>query len=508
MSRSSVMLPKAKPQSDNVALCGHAVQFYEKDSTLVDELSRFIGIALGAGDAAIVVATRAHREALANKLEERGFEVSWAESRGRYVALDAAATLSELMPGDDLDEARFAQFMAPLIERAKAASHGKDQRVVIFGEMVALLWSERKPEEAVKLEQLWNALAEKHSFTLLCAYPMNGFGREEDNGPFMQICAAHSHVIPSESYTSLTNEGERSRTIAHLQQKEQVHEGLRRVKKELETEIVQRIKAEQSLRESERSLRDLSGCLLRIQEEERRHLGRKLHEGIGQYLAASKMSLDLLGPAIKTMGPDASRQIGDCLDLVERSITEIQTMSHLLYPPLLDEMGLSIAIPGCLDGFTKRSGIETKLDMPDCIGRLPREVELVIFRVLQECLINVHRQFGSSAVSVRFLVKDGNAHIEVRDNGHGLPTAIMRSAGEGVVAQGVGFRGIIERLRQFGGKLELNSSAEGSTVVAIVPCEHSNSTAASRGGDQQLELAGLMRLTKSSLWHPHVVTFN
>jgi signal transduction histidine kinase len=476
VSGPSTTLPDVTTQSRTADPCGHAVQFYDKDSSLIAELSHFIGVALGAGDAAIVVATKTHREALADKLQEKGFAVSRAESLGRYVALDAAATLAEFMPGGKLDGVRFTQVIGPLIRRAKAAARGKEQRVVIFGEMVALLWSEGKLEAAVELELFWNNLAEQHAFTLLCAYAMNCFGREEDNGRFMQICAAHSHVIPSESYTTLASEGERSRTIAYLQQKEQVHEGLKRVKKELENEIVQRIKAEQSLRESERSLRDLSGCLLRIQEEERRHLGRKLHEGVGQYLAASKMSLDLLEPVVKTMGPAACRQIGDCLDLVERSMTEIQTLSHLLYPPLLDEMGLSIAIPGCLDGFAKRSGIETKLDMPDTIGRFPREVELVIFRVLQECLINVHGQNGSSVVCVRFFIQGANASIEVKDNGNGMPTAIKRAAGEGVSAQGVGFRGIIERLKQFGGNLELKSSTDGATVVATVPCEYPNST--------------------------------
>jgi signal transduction histidine kinase len=453
----------------------HAVKFYEEDSSLIDELSRFVGTALGSGEAAIIAATKEHREALAARLESRGFDISRAVSQGRYFALDAAATLSKFMCGDQLDAARFAQVMLPIIARAKEATEGEKWSVVIFGEMVALLWAERKPGAALALEQLWNDLAGKRDFTLLCAYPMNGFGNEEDDAPFMEICAAHSHVIPSENYTKLETEEERSRSIAHLQQREQVHEGLRRVKKDLETEIVQRIKAEQKLRESERSLRDLSGSLLRIQEEERRHLGRKLHEGIGQYLVALKMGLDLFEPAAKTIGPAASFQIGDCRDLVERTITEIQTMSHLLYPPLLEEMGLSIAIPGCLDGFAKRSGIETKLEMPDSLGRLPGEVELVIFRVLQECLINVQRNSGSSVVQVRLLVQDGNAQIEVRDNGKGMPAAILRAAGQGVTAVGVGFRGLIEHIRQLGGKLELSSSEEGVAVIASVPCEGSES---------------------------------
>jgi KaiC/GvpD/RAD55 family RecA-like ATPase len=232
-----------------LALHGHAVHFYEKDSSLIEELSRFVEIALGAGDAAVIVATRSHREALADKLEARGFDISRAVSQGRYIALDAAATLTKFMSEDRPDAARFAQVIIPVITEAKAAAEG-ERRIVIFGEMVALLWSERKPEAAVALEELWNNLAKKYAFTLLCAYPMNSFDREEDHTPFMQICAAHSSVIPTESYTTLATEQERSRNFAHLQQKEQVHEGLRRVNKELETEIVQRIQAEQKLRVS------------------------------------------------------------------------------------------------------------------------------------------------------------------------------------------------------------------------------------------------------------------
>lgn len=476
MGNSKIPFPELSyQQSQGMALCHHTVQFYERDSALIDELSRFVGTGLGAGDSAIIVATKSHREALADKLEARGFDVSRAVSQDRYIALDAAETLSKFMSEDKPDAALFAKAIVPIVARAKKAAEG-ERRVVIFGEMVALLWLERKPEAALALEQLWNELAQRHDFSLLCAYAMNGFGREEDNGPFVQICAAHSHVLPSESYTALTTEEERRRSIAHLQQKEQVHEGLRRVKKELETEIVERIRAEQRLCESERSLRDLSGYLLRIQEEERRHLGRKLHEGIGQYLAALKMGLDSLEPAVRTIGPAASRHIDDSLDLLERSIAEIQTMSHLLYPPLLEEMGLSIAIPGCLDGFAKRSGIETKLDMPDAIGRLPREVELAIFRVLHECLLNVNRHSGSSMVQVGLFIQNGTAQIEVRDNGKAMPTAILQSAGEGIAPIGVGFRGIIERLRQLGGKLELSSSEEGSTVVATVPCQDSGAS--------------------------------
>ncbi len=198
---------------------GHLVQFYESDAFLADEVARFVGMALGAGDAAVVIATKAHREQIERNLETRLLDRARAIGQGRYVALDAAETLAKFMVGGMPDAERFRDVIGEVVSRAKRAACNKPARVAAFGEMVALLWAEGKKSAAIRLEQLWNALVETHSFSLRCAYPMNGFSRKDDSEPFLRICAEHSSVEPAESYLALVAEEEKHRAIAHLQQK-------------------------------------------------------------------------------------------------------------------------------------------------------------------------------------------------------------------------------------------------------------------------------------------------
>lgn len=447
---------------------GHVVQFYADDAFLLDGLSRFIGTALGAGDAAIVIATKAHRDGLEQRLRARGLDTARAIHRGRYVPLDAAETLLKFMRNGSPDAACFAETIGTVIDRAKSAADGAHPQLAAFGEMVALLWSEEKCDAAIQLEHLWNDLLRTHSFAVRCAYPMSSFYREEHAEPFLNICAEHSEVIPADSYTGLTTNEQRLRNIVHLQQKEQAHEELLRAKKQLENEVAERMEAERKLQDSESSLRALSGRLLRMQDEERRHLGRELHDSIGQYLAVLKLGLDMLTSEV---AGEVGQQLADCRRLAEQSIKEVRTMSYLLYPPMLEEMGLETAIPWYLEGFSKRSGIQIGLEIPCTFGRLPRDAELAIFRVLQESLTNVHRHSGSATAQVRLLVKDGTVDLEIKDQGKGIPASILESTRDGVGTLGVGLRGMSERMRQLGGKLELFSSNQGTTVSATLVCD-------------------------------------
>lgn len=456
---------------------GHSVQFYAEDSSLLDELSGFVGRALEAGGSAIVIAAEPHRERLKQELRSRGLDTAKALRKGQFISLDAAGTLSKFMVEGYPDASRFVKVIGDVIAKAKGAAESKEGRVVAFGEMVALLWAEGKPDAAIYLEQLWNELAHTHSFSLRCAYPMTAFHREEDSVHFVKICLEHSDVIPADGYTGLPTSEERLRNIANLQQKEQAYLTLLRTKKELDQQIAEKAEAQRKLENSERSLRELSGRLLRMQDEERRHIGRELHDTIGQYLAALKMSLDLMKPEIESKENRTAEQLRTCLRLVEQSITEVRTMSYLLYPPMLEEMGLKTAVPWYLDGFSKRSGIRTSFEISDTFERLPRDVELAIFRVLQESLTNVLRHSGSPTVHIRMRVQDGKATVQVKDMGKGIPSAILESAGDAVGTLGVGLRGMNERMRQLGGSLELLSGDAGTTVIAAVPYEDSTATA-------------------------------
>jgi PAS domain S-box-containing protein len=235
------------PDSSDLDHCGHVVQFYSDDSFLLEGLSRFIGSALGAGDAGIVIATQPHRDELTLRLQALGLDTAGSINQGRFVSLDAAETLSKFMVDEWPDETRFDEVIGGVLKGVASAVKGAKPRVAAFGGMVALLWEDGKGEAAIRLEQLWNDLAQKHSFYLHCAYPMSGFAHSQDANPILKICAEHSHVIPAESYTELSTEPDRLRSVALLQQKAQA----------LETEVVERRQIERSLRRRESELAEI-----------------------------------------------------------------------------------------------------------------------------------------------------------------------------------------------------------------------------------------------------------
>jgi hypothetical protein len=176
----------------------HVVQFYEEDSTLIELLSRYVGVALVAGDSAVVIGTKKHRDDIVSRLAARGLDVSIARSQGRYVSLDAAQTLAKFVRDGRPDPERFMQLIGGVFDSAARAATAGRHRVVAFGEMVALLWAQAKVDAALQVEELWNRLAERHTFSLCCAYPMNGFVGNPHAAPFLKICAQHSHVFPAE----------------------------------------------------------------------------------------------------------------------------------------------------------------------------------------------------------------------------------------------------------------------------------------------------------------------
>ena len=239
--------------------------------------------------------------------------------------------------------------------------------------------------------------------------------------------------------------------------------------KKLEREVAERRDAERQLCISEKSLRELSLHLLRTQDEERRQIGRDLHDSLGQYLAVLKMKLDSLSLLFgQTRGPTAQDLVA-CVHLTEDCIKEVRTASYLLYPPMLEELGLQSAIPWYLDGFSSRSGVKTTFTVEAEVGRISRDAELALFRVLQEGLTNVHRHSGSETADVRLSVADGFCALEIADQGVGIPEPFLEGPGKEACAFGVGLRGMSERVRQLGGRLEVVSNDKGTILRAIVP---------------------------------------
>jgi signal transduction histidine kinase len=443
----------------------HTVQFYGEDISLIEELSGFIGAALGTGDAAVVIATKEHRDGLAQRLQSLGFDTAKAFEQARYVPLDAAETLAKFMLDGKPDAALFTEIIGGVLGQAAAAAVGKIPRVAAFGEMVALLWAQGNAEAAVRLEQLWNELAQTYPLFLRCAYPMSGFHREDHGDSFQQICAEHSHVIPVESYTALINDEQRLRFVTQLQQKaqalenemaerKQVEEALRRAKAELESLVEQRTAA----------LRQLSSRLLRLQDTERRRIARELHDSLGQCLVGLKLNVDMLrqSPGREELWSEAER-------LMQQSISEVRTLSYLLYPPTMDAGGIASAARWYVEGFGQRSGLKVTLDAPKDLGRLPEAIELALFRALQETLTNVHRHSGASASHVSILEDAEQVVLEVRDNGRGIPAKQLSQFHATGAGMGVGLAGIRERAWELGGKLKIESDGSGTLVRVTVP---------------------------------------
>ena len=232
---------ESRPRLD-AALGTHSVRFYEEDSSHIDSLAKLIGTALMAGDTAVVVVTAEHRDAMESKLKANGLDLAVSSTLGRYFAFDAVETLALFMLNGAPDTERFNAFAESAFASIRAASHGEPSRLVLFGEMVALLYASGNFDAALKLEQLWNDLAQKHAFHLHCAYPIRHFRQQAHSQEFLSICAEHSHVIPTENYTALATEDERLRHISLLQQRAQT----------AESEIAARIRAEEALRSAEK----------------------------------------------------------------------------------------------------------------------------------------------------------------------------------------------------------------------------------------------------------------
>lgn len=225
---------------------------------------------------------------------------------------------------------------------------------------------------------------------------------------------------------------------------------------------------------SNEAARKLSGRLLSLQDEERRRLSRDLHDSTGQYLAAAKMVLSPIAAA----HPEDKR-FAECIDLLDRSLREIRTLSHLLHPSGLEEAGFSVAARWYVEGFASRSGIMVKTEIQDLSQRLAPDVEITLFRILQEALANIHRHSGSRSAEVSFKTESGKVVLAVRDHGTGIPPATLEQfrASGGV---GVGLAGMRERIHEVGGTLDIESSGNGTCVTATLPRD--NSAALAAGG--------------------------
>ena len=216
---------------------------------------------------------------------------------------------------------------------------------------------------------------------------------------------------------------------------------------------------------TEEMLRRLSRRVLTLQDDERRRLGRELHDSAGQLLAAIRLNLGIVSQWTNT-DPRTSAKLADTATLADQAIAEIRTLSYLLHPPMLDETGLAGAVEWYVHGFGERSKITVTLEVDPGLGRFHRDVETAIFRIIQECLVNIHRHSGSPKAFISLQSTSSGISLTIRDEGRGISLRTLREEGGDL---GVGIRGMRERARQLGGSLDIQSVNPGTLVAVTLP---------------------------------------
>jgi CheY-like chemotaxis protein len=268
--------------------------------------------------------------------------------------------------------------------------------------------------------------------------------------------------------------------------------------------------ANEALKSSEDALRNLSGRLLRLQDEERRRISRDLHDVTGQKLALLSMDLSgILKKKIIAKDEDINRLLLESISLSNEVNKEIRTLSYLLHPPLLDELGLPSAVEWFTQGFENRTGIHVSVDIPSSLVRLAPDAEVTLFRIVQESLANVHRYSGSATAYVRARSEAGEIRLEIGDYGKGMSDESKMSNRASVAPLGVGIQGMKERLRQLSGTLEIISRpGKGTLVTAILPiCSQPRDvTDSCQGSDiRENQLVPTERVAESNGWRKRIL---
>jgi signal transduction histidine kinase len=247
---------------------------------------------------------------------------------------------------------------------------------------------------------------------------------------------------------------------------------LKRERAELELqktndELEQRVKQRTvELERSNESARRLSARVIAVQDEERRRIGRSLHDSLSQYLAAVKINLG----QFHSQSHSDARLLSECSELVDQCLAETRTISHLLHPPLLDERGFCSATRSFVEGFSRRSGLVVTLELPeDPDIRFPRNLELALFRAVQEGLTNIHRYAEATAARISLTTDSSSVRLIISDNGKGVPASVLKKIRQGTLDAGVGIAGMRERLRELNGVIEIESQESGTTLSITAP---------------------------------------
>jgi signal transduction histidine kinase len=427
-----------------IGLHDHICLIYESQGEQLAMPVPSILMGLERGEKCIFIAPEKTLRDVNEGLHAIGIDVDEAMNSGR---LAVASQEDTYLRNGHFEPDRMIRFLADSLEPA-IASGFSGLRVV--GEMTWALGGDLGTGQLIEYEAKLNHFVHDHPVAVTCQYDRNRFSPEVIlnvirthpiviYGNF--VCSNPYYIPPEEFLAPNHAEMEVKRLLANLRDREQAN----------------------------KALRELSRRLFQMQDEEHRRIARELHDSIAQELAAVTMNLGQLQKRIE--GPDliTDNLLSDSMALVEHCNREIRTISHLLHPPLLDELGLRRALQDYIEGFAGRSAIATTLDVAEDLDRLPAEIETALFRVVQESLGNIHRHSGTTTAAIRIRRDAGTVRLEISDEGGGLPPGLRQGNKEMSVPVGVGIAGMRERLGQVGGELEIESSDRGTTLRAIVP---------------------------------------
>ena len=425
----------------------HVVQFYSEDCHLLDSLAALVRQTLNDGNSVVVIATDAHRAGLLERLEASGVQASRMMEEYQLIVLDAEASLASMVVNGIPNPRLFEKTFKPVLRRAGAAAVSHNPCVVAFGEMVALLWMRGEYEAAIRLEQFWNALQSKESFFLYCAYPLAGFDRQKHLEDFQRVCGEHSEVVADECVVMDVREKVRVRSAARVAR--------RRAIPAKENPV-------------HRTGRQLPARLLQAQDEEHRRMARDLHDSTGQKLALLSMNLSLMEAQIPNSNAKLVKNLAESREMLRQVSAELRSLSYVLHPPLLEELGLGAALKWFVEGYQERSGIAVSVMIAEEVGRLGRDVEIAFFRVIQEALTNAQRHSGTTTAEVLVERAGDTVILTVSDAGRGIgPEKLLEV--ESAAVSGVGLGGMRERILHLGGKWEVLSGEKGTEIRAIVP---------------------------------------
>jgi signal transduction histidine kinase len=316
--------------------------------------------------------------------------------------------------------------------------------------------------------QRWHTLVIANAATILTvvAYTRSPVGEER---PFefrnRMICLVAVWIVATLAMVRRQAEDRFEAEQAELERRIRDHSNeLARANTELQAEIADRKSAEAALRQ-------LSTHLLSAQDDERRRIARELHDTTAQSLAAVSMNLARIEHLAPDLAPKAADLLADSVALANQCQKEIRTLSYLLHPPMLEEAGLGAAVQWFANGVQQRASIQVAVDVPEKLERMPNDIETTLFRIVQESMNNITRHSGSPNASIRLVRNTGEVILQVKDEGKGIPPEKLERVNGNVAGLGVGVAGIWERVRQFGGDLDITSNSRGTTVTVVLPLE-------------------------------------